>query len=208
MLVFVVNEAGRCVYYFYGRGEGVVLFSYVGDVLIFGISLNLIKEVKDFLFNNFVLSPCSQRIAHSCSWQFNPRRRRTSTLVVHVRLLSYGCSQDCIAYLVLHRLWSTISVSSLCRLVGTKSRPWSCLRVYCYNSNCFISFYMINITSTDRSHVHMLVKNILLSFWIKLYSNLPKYLHMLHRGTSTTLGHFSSCELSVRGVHMLGESRL
>jgi len=92
MLVFVVNEVGRCVYYFYGRGEGVVLFSYVGDVLIFGISLNLIKEVKDFLFNNFVLSPCSRRIAHSCSWQFNPRRRRTSTLVVHVRLLSYGCS--------------------------------------------------------------------------------------------------------------------
>jgi len=56
--------------------------------------------------------------------------------------------------------------------------------------------------------MHMLVKNILLSFWIKLYSNFPKYLHMLHRGTSTTLGHFSSCELSVRGVHMLGESRL
>jgi hypothetical protein len=64
MLVFVVNEAGRCLYYFYGRGEGLVLFSYVDDVLIFGISLNLIKEVKDFLFNNFVLSPCSRHIAH------------------------------------------------------------------------------------------------------------------------------------------------
>jgi hypothetical protein len=100
------------------------------------------------LFNNFVLSP-----------------------FVHVRLLSDGCPQDCIAYLVLHRLWSTISISSLCCLVGTKSRPWSCLRVHCYNSNCFTSFYMINIMSTDTSHVHMLVKNILLSFWIKLYPN-------------------------------------
>jgi hypothetical protein len=154
-------------------------------VMIFGISLNLIKEVKDFLFNNFVLSP-----------------------LVHVRLLSDGCSQDCIAYLILHRLWSTISISSLCRLVGMNSRPWSCLRVHCYKSNCFTSFNMINITSPDKSHVHMLVKNILLSFCIKLYPSLPKYLHVLHRGTSTTLGHFSSCELSVWGVHMLGESRL
>ena len=46
---FVVNEAGKCVYYRYGGAEGVILCLYVNDILIFGTSLNVIKEVKDFL---------------------------------------------------------------------------------------------------------------------------------------------------------------
>ena len=50
---FVVNEADRCVYYRYGGGEGVILCLYVDDILIFGTSLNVIKEVKDFLSQNF-----------------------------------------------------------------------------------------------------------------------------------------------------------
>jgi hypothetical protein len=35
------------VYYRYGGGEGVILCLYVDDILIFGTSLELIKEVKD-----------------------------------------------------------------------------------------------------------------------------------------------------------------
>jgi hypothetical protein len=50
---FVVNEADRCVYYRFGGGEGVILCLYVDDILIFGTSLDMIKEVKDFLSNNF-----------------------------------------------------------------------------------------------------------------------------------------------------------
>jgi hypothetical protein len=50
---FVVNEADTCVYYRYGGGEGVILCLYVDDILIFGTSLNVIKEVKDHLSNNF-----------------------------------------------------------------------------------------------------------------------------------------------------------
>ena len=50
---FVVNEADKCVYYWYGGGEGVILCLYVDDILIFGTSLNVIKEVKNFLSNNF-----------------------------------------------------------------------------------------------------------------------------------------------------------
>jgi hypothetical protein len=46
---FVVNEADKCVYYQYGKGEGVILCLYVDDILIFGTNLNVIKEVKDFL---------------------------------------------------------------------------------------------------------------------------------------------------------------
>ena len=34
-------------------GKGVILCLYVDDILIFGTSLNLIKEVKDFLSENF-----------------------------------------------------------------------------------------------------------------------------------------------------------
>jgi hypothetical protein len=50
---FVVNEAGKCVYYRYGGGEGVILCLYVDDILIFGTSLNVIKEVKEFLSQSF-----------------------------------------------------------------------------------------------------------------------------------------------------------
>ena len=48
-----MNEVDRCVYYCYGGGEGVILCLYVDDILIFGTSLNLIKEVKDFLSERF-----------------------------------------------------------------------------------------------------------------------------------------------------------
>ena len=34
-------------------GEGVILCLYVDDILIFGSSLKVIKEVKEFLSNNF-----------------------------------------------------------------------------------------------------------------------------------------------------------
>jgi hypothetical protein len=50
---FVVNEADKCVYYRYGGGQGVILCLYVDDILIFGTSLDVIKEVKDFLSHCF-----------------------------------------------------------------------------------------------------------------------------------------------------------
>jgi hypothetical protein len=34
-------------------GEGVILCLYVDDILIFGISFDVIKEAKQFLSNNF-----------------------------------------------------------------------------------------------------------------------------------------------------------
>ena len=50
---FVVNEADKCVYYWYGGGEGVILCLYVDDILIFGSNLKVIEEVNEFLSNNF-----------------------------------------------------------------------------------------------------------------------------------------------------------
>jgi hypothetical protein len=50
---FVVNEPGKYVYYHFGGGEGVILCLYVDYILIFGTSLNVIKEVKEFLSQNF-----------------------------------------------------------------------------------------------------------------------------------------------------------
>jgi hypothetical protein len=41
-----------CVYCF-GGSEGVILCLYVDDILIFGTNLNVIKEVKEFLSQNF-----------------------------------------------------------------------------------------------------------------------------------------------------------
>jgi hypothetical protein len=34
-------------------GDGVILCLYVDDILILGTSLDVIKETKDFLSNNF-----------------------------------------------------------------------------------------------------------------------------------------------------------
>jgi hypothetical protein len=53
---FVTNEADKCVYYRYSGGEGVILCLYVDDILIFGTSLELIKEVKDFLSQKFEMN--------------------------------------------------------------------------------------------------------------------------------------------------------
>jgi hypothetical protein len=50
---FAMNEADKCVYYRYGRAEGVILCLYVHDILIFGNNINVIKEVKHFLSSNF-----------------------------------------------------------------------------------------------------------------------------------------------------------
>jgi len=52
-VAFAVNEADKCVYYWYGGGEGVIRCLYVDDILIFGNNINVIKEVKDFLSSNF-----------------------------------------------------------------------------------------------------------------------------------------------------------
>ena len=43
---FVVNKTDKCVYYRFGGAEGVILCLYVDDIMIFGTSLNVIKEVK------------------------------------------------------------------------------------------------------------------------------------------------------------------
>jgi hypothetical protein len=50
-----VNEADKCVYFHFSGSEGVILCLYVDDILIFGTSLNVIKEVNEFLFQNFEL---------------------------------------------------------------------------------------------------------------------------------------------------------
>jgi hypothetical protein len=50
---FSINEADRCVYYRHGGGQGVILYLYVDDILIFGTSLDVINEVKTFLCQSF-----------------------------------------------------------------------------------------------------------------------------------------------------------
>jgi hypothetical protein len=51
--VFSVNEVDRCVYYHHGGGQRVILCLYVNDILIFGTSLDVINEVKTFLYKSF-----------------------------------------------------------------------------------------------------------------------------------------------------------
>jgi len=50
---FAVNEADRCVYYRHGGGNSVILCLYVDDILIFGMNIDAINEVKSFLSKSF-----------------------------------------------------------------------------------------------------------------------------------------------------------
>jgi len=50
---FVINEADKCVYYHYGGGAGVILYLYVDDILIFGMNIEVINDVKFFLSKSF-----------------------------------------------------------------------------------------------------------------------------------------------------------
>jgi hypothetical protein len=43
---FAMNDADKCIYYRYGRGDDVILCLYIDDILIFGNNINVIKEVK------------------------------------------------------------------------------------------------------------------------------------------------------------------
>jgi hypothetical protein len=57
---FSVNEADQCVYYYHSESQGVILCLYVDDILIFGISLDVINEVKTFLCQNFDIKDMSK----------------------------------------------------------------------------------------------------------------------------------------------------
>ena len=50
---FVINDADRCVSYRYGGGVGVILCLYVDNILIFGMNIDAINEVKSFLSKSF-----------------------------------------------------------------------------------------------------------------------------------------------------------
>jgi hypothetical protein len=57
---FSVNEVDRCVYYHHGGGQGVILFLYLDNILIFGTSLDMINEVKTFLCQSFDMKDLSE----------------------------------------------------------------------------------------------------------------------------------------------------
>ena len=50
---FAINEVDRCVYYRHGGGNYVILCLYVDDILIFGMNIDAINEVKSFLSKSF-----------------------------------------------------------------------------------------------------------------------------------------------------------
>jgi hypothetical protein len=50
---FVINEANKCIYYRHGGGKDIILCLYMDDILIFGINMKVIHEVKSFLSKCF-----------------------------------------------------------------------------------------------------------------------------------------------------------
>ena len=50
---FKINESDKCIYYKYNDGVCVIIYLYVDDLLIFGSTLEIIKETKNFLSLNF-----------------------------------------------------------------------------------------------------------------------------------------------------------
>ena len=59
---FAINEADRCVYYWHGGGNSVILCLYVDDILIFGTNIDAINEVKSFLSKSFDMKDLGEAI--------------------------------------------------------------------------------------------------------------------------------------------------
>ena len=51
---FVIKEIGRCVYYRYGGGSGVILCWYVDDILKFGMNIEVINDASLFYQGVFI----------------------------------------------------------------------------------------------------------------------------------------------------------
>ena len=51
---YLINEADECIYYkSYDTNTYMIICLYVDDMLIFGTSMNVINETKNFLASNF-----------------------------------------------------------------------------------------------------------------------------------------------------------
>ena len=50
---FMINEHYKCLYYKVEKSDHVMLCLYVDDILIFGINLELVKDVKTYSSKNF-----------------------------------------------------------------------------------------------------------------------------------------------------------
>ncbi|WVZ83770.1 hypothetical protein U9M48_030875 [Paspalum notatum var. saurae] len=106
---FIANEADRCVHYRYG----VILCLYVDDILILETSLNLVKEVKDFLCENFEMKDLG-----------------VADVILNVKLLR---EDDC-GITLCNKTGYLVFVSKLSRFVSNPGDGhWEALeRVLCY----------------------------------------------------------------------------
>ena len=50
---YVINGVGKCIYSKFISNEGVIIYLYVDDLLIFGTSLDVVNDTKCFLASNF-----------------------------------------------------------------------------------------------------------------------------------------------------------
>ena len=50
---FIIHEHDNCIYSKKLDNDYIILYPYVDDILIFDTSLNAIKRVKNYLFQNF-----------------------------------------------------------------------------------------------------------------------------------------------------------
>ena len=78
---YLINEADKCIYHkSYNTNTYMIICLYVDDMLIFGASMNVINETKNFLASNFDMKDMGEanvilgikivealiRIVHSC----------------------------------------------------------------------------------------------------------------------------------------------
>ena len=52
---FKINQSDKCVYSNFCGDDGVIIFIYVDDMLIFGTNLKQVEDTKNFLSNNFTM---------------------------------------------------------------------------------------------------------------------------------------------------------
>jgi hypothetical protein len=81
---FVVNEGDKCVYCQFERRNGMTLFLYLDDILIFCNDVNIIEEVKYSLCGNFEINDLGE-----------------ANVVLNIKILGEGVNRGLLLWILL-----------------------------------------------------------------------------------------------------------
>ncbi|RVW13387.1 Retrovirus-related Pol polyprotein from transposon TNT 1-94 [Vitis vinifera] len=104
---YSINDADKCIYSKYENNTCVVICLYVDDMLIFGTSLEVVRETKKFLGSKFDMKPRRGRVStlYDPSSQLKKNREHSVAQIEYAQIIGslmylMNCTRLDIAYAV------------------------------------------------------------------------------------------------------------